>query len=304
MIKKILLVSSFSLFCLFLFLIITFPLERVGPRIARVVESNLSRSLRGTYECQLDDLSLHFPLGFQSSKFSCQSNRENLFNFHDLSVTLLPWVIRVSSGIGQGQMDLQIQKSLFSMSFTKLDVSFQDTPLTNLMPLIFQMAKQVSPAVIGIEMTGMLQGEASIPLIEFSKKSGHLDIQIKNFKLPAQSTLELIGLTELNFQIAQAKAGLEDGVLDIQEIAFIAPEMGGKVNGSLKLDEENMMDSSGELTLKWKFQKSDALLNSLLGPQLLNGPCPSPDSQGFCTRKINRLSEVMTLFSPAGSRFR
>jgi hypothetical protein len=95
---------------------------------------------------------------------------------------------------------------------------------------------------------------------------------------------------DLNFSKSSLKVGLSNGKMTLSDVNFISDQLSGKAEGNIEISED-LKKSMGNLTLKWKLEKSDAVLSSLLGPMLVNN-CPSPDSEGFCTRRYQRLSEL------------
>lgn len=291
-----------GIFLFFIFLFLSFPWSRLGPKLANELEQALSQSLRGNYECELRDFSLSFPFGFKMNEIKCLDRDENsLFAFEDVSSTLLPFYQDLKVKLGDGFLRIKTDAG-FNGRAKRFQMELQEVDLQGLMPLIFSLNNAFlfsTPVQLSVE--GIVSGEASIPLRNLAEADGHLRLDFKNLRLPTQLYLDLIGLRELRISPAVVDIELTGGNLNLKEVAFISTDLAAKAEGSLKLEAE-LQNSTGNLLLKWKVQRSDALLSSPIGSQLLNTPCPSPDSQGFCTRRVTRLSEISSLFQPTGFR--
>jgi len=280
--------AGFALFSIFLFL--TFPFQRLGPKISSGLETLFSSFTGGRTTCSIQSFDFHFPLGVEWEHLSCSDTFGNvLVNLGKTSATLLPGYQKVSGVLEGGSFLIKSNAGIRSApSF--VEGTMNDVALKNLSPLISSLISRVSPAIRDLKIEGSLQGNFEIPLQSLATKPGSIDITIKNFKLPQQSTLNLIGLKDLPFSKATIKATSSAGKLTISDISFISDHLSGKVEGSMDLNDDLAL-STPNLSLKWNVQKSDALLSTPVGSFLASSPCPSPDSQGFCSRRVTRMQD-------------
>jgi type II secretion system protein N len=279
-----------------IFFVISFPVHRIGPILSGQLEKTLSSSLRGSYKCEVEGLRPSITLGASIDSLSCSQAREEFFNFQDLRLTALPFHQSLSVKMGPGQMKLSTDVG-FSGTPSKIQADLSKVELTPVMPIVYQALRGLRMNLpIQPEVEGSVDADISFPVSEIHRKSGHLKLDIADLKLPSQSFLELIGLTELKFDESTADLELDEGLLRINKLDLVSKHLSAKISGEMQL-QENIADSQGDLLFKWKIQKSDALLTSMFGPTLANTDCPSPDDQGFCTRSISRFSEIGQIFT-------
>lgn len=292
--KKWIQYGLISLSFFVLFFILTFPTERLAPRISQQAEKILSQLLGPGVQCETSDFGFAFPLKIKLRDFVCQQGRDSILNFKNiyLGFGLFSQSLRLETLKGS----MQISGSFLpSLSPSRISADFDHFPIESIAPLVFEILRGQIRNIVQPELQGEIDGKLDLPIKEFWKSNGSVDLQFPSLQLPSQSMLELIGLQELKFNTAELKANLSNGKLKIESAQFLSNELSGKAAGELEL-QEAIMDSTGDLSLKWKIVRSTALQSSLLGPQLLQAPCPSQDSDGFCTKKINRLSEIQSLF--------
>jgi len=275
-------------------LVLTFPTERLAPRISRQAEKALSSVLGPSVQCSSSEFGFAFPLQAKLSNFACSQGRDSVFQFENIYIGLGIFSQSLRLETPRGAMSLS-GRFLPSFSPSRIHAEFESFPIESIAPLLFEALKSQVRNMVQPELEGQLLGEIDLPVQEYWKSNGQIDLQFQNLRLPSQSMLDLIGLRELKFDTSKLKATLTNGKLKIEEAQFLSSSLSGKASGQLEL-QEAIMDSTGDLSLKWKVVQSTALQSSLLGPQLLQAPCPNPDPEGFCTRKINRLSEIQSLF--------
>lgn len=282
--------------CLSLFIfffILHFPLNRLGPKIAREIETALQLGLGVQASCRLEGFGLAFPLGVSSDRFECKTRRDQLFQFDSLTARLGLGNLSLRVKSGSGEMSLQ---SPLSSSPDHLSFKFQNFPIERLMPLIDEVARAANPAHLQIKVAGNLTGSAELPLTQLHQAEALIDLKFENLLLPEQSVLTFIGINQLKFNKSELKATLTDGNLQIDSAEFLANEIAAKVSGQMKLAEQ-LADSTGMIEFKWKIARTPAIENSLWGPSLLNSPCPGQDEEGFCTQRITKLGDMQNLFS-------
>lgn len=280
--------AGLGLFLVFLFL--TFPFQRLGPKISSVIEQGLSSVTGGRTACQLQGFDFRFPLGVQWEKLLCTDTFGGpLISLDHTSATLLPGYQKFSSRMEGGSLEVKTNAGIKSgPSF--IEGTLQDVPLKNLSPLLGGLISRMNPAIRDLKIEGRIQGEFEIPLKSFASKPGAINLDIKGFKLPQQSALNLIGLKELPFSKATIKATSSAGKLTVSDISFLSDHLSGKVEGGMDLNDELGL-STPNLTLKWNVQKSDALLSTPVGTFLASAPCPNPDAQGFCSKRVTRMQD-------------
>jgi hypothetical protein len=293
-IKSILKVTGISFLFFLFFLVMTFPFQRLAPKVSGFIESGLQSALGLRASCHLLGFDLAFPLGIKWSSLSCTNSfGEPLLSFGDTRINVLPGYQKVSAGVDKGTLTLKMNAGLRSAP-TRISGELSSVSLATLSPLISAGISRASPAVRDIRLEGLAEGSFEIPLRSFATEPGALDIEFKGLKLPDQSTLKMIGLKELPFKRAVIKATSSAGKLNFTNVEFLSDHLSGKVEGSMDLNDE-FSKSIPNVLLKWSVQKSDALMSSPIGSFLANSPCPSPDAQGFCSRRITRMQD----FSPA-----
>lgn len=289
-IKKILKIGGLGLAALVVFLILTFPFARLGPKLATQIENALGAALGMRLNCQLTGFDIALPLGVQWHELNCSdSTSATVLDVLDGRMTLLPSYQKITGTISGGKFEIRANAGLKSAP-TKISGNLEQLPLKSLSPLLSAGISKLSPAVRNLEFDGKLTGEFDLPLKNFSKNPGSFNIDIKGFKLPAQPTLNLIGLKELNFTKATLKGNLSAGKFTTSDIALLSEHLSGKAEGSIELNEE-FMKSLPNLTLKWKVARSDAIMSTPIGSILANSPCPSPDAENFCAKKITRMQD-------------
>lgn len=295
MIMKIIKWSSLALALFVIFLFLTFPLDSLSPLATRSIENFLRDAVQVRAQCQLNDLRLAFPVGMKWDRLVCTNTMGE--NIIDLGVTTLRLYFTskvIETQIGQGRIDIKLYGGLKSPP-SAVFARFQQAPLDRIWPTIATIfGRSLGPVPLqSLKLEGAIDGEFSLPLKNFESSNGKVDLRFPRLKIPTQSLLtSFVGLKEVNFQTAQAIADLANGRLTIKSLAFLSDPISAKIDGSLELKDQNIRQSTGNLTFKWKIQKSDALLGSSIGILISNLPCPNADAEGFCTRRLTRLQEL------------
>jgi type II secretion system protein N len=288
--KRILQITFVSLFLFILFLVLTFPFSRLGPKIQASLENNLSNFLGLTVNCDLDNFDFSFPAGVQWKTLNCKTAVGPVLEIANGSLSFFP-TQTLKGKMGKG--NIQISTNLrYKKPPTYISAQFENVPVEKLSPLVLNFVHRENPLVPqDVKIEGNLQGKLTWPLKNLAKDKGSIDLRIDGLKLPSQNLIKQFGLSELAFTKAALRAELSSGKLNILDAALLSQHLSGKVEGQSDL-QEDFFKSSANLSLKWKIQKSDALMSSGLGALIGSLPCPSPDSEGFCTRKITRLAEL------------
>lgn len=301
MITRILKTTALVIFLLVVFFLMTFPFERVGPKIARLIEQSLVQMSAGPPpRCEVQGFGLSFPFGVGMEKLRCDAGgTEALLEARDVKITGLPFSQSVAMKLGTGSLALHTNISPFSFRPTQVRAELSKVPLAVLTPFFPAILRFLNPSatafITGLKLDGALSGKLEIPFTPIFRSDGLVDLRFEEFRLPNQGLLDMIGLREIRFTTAVARMSLKQGRLEISEFAFLSESLSAKAGGQFKF-EENFDASSGAIELKWQVVASDALRASLVGPQLLNAECPNPDSQRFCTRRLTRPSDFAQLF--------
>lgn len=296
MIKTILKTIAASIFFLVLFFVITFPFQRFTPKARLFLERGL-QNIGFQADCSIEGLDIEYPLGIQWRKLGCYQGAQTIFETAEGSLVTLPKRQHFETSIGKGSLVVKTNANLKS-PMTEISASLTNVPIDRIAPLILAAISAHNPRLMipkTLKLEGALVGNIDLPLQSIDKKSGRIDLQFLNFKIPQQSLSELYGLKDLAFTKGTIKADLKSGKLTIGDISVLSPEVSLKIEGSLDLKEE-ILKSAGPITIKWKIQKSDALMGSPMGSSLANFACPSQDSEGFCSKKYQRLSEIFGTF--------
>lgn len=273
------------------FMVLTFPFSRLGSVVESGLESGLGAALNTKIDCRLEDFRVNFPVSLNWSLLNCSIPRSNtqLFSFENSKFSLSLGSHRFETKIGNGRMDLKLHGLT---SFDRVEGSLAQVELKEFLPIILYFANRANPNVpLDLKVEGSLTGKYTLPLKDLHQESGELNIKVANMALPGQPLLDLIGLSELKFSKASLSADLKEGKLLTKDIEAVSAMVSGKVEGDMALDED-LMKSKGDLRLKWKVEESDALLSSPFGQVILNAPCPSPDSNRFCTKRVTRLDQL------------
>lgn len=285
-------ISGLGLVLFLVFLFLTFPFPRLKPLIVKQLQDAIQRSLSTTVSCDLQGFDFHFPLGFQWDRLQCLDLRGQTFlELSEVTITTLPNYQSIKGLIGSGSLEVKANAG-FKSAPSHLEVKLDKIPLDKVSSLVSLGISRINPLIRDLQVAGALSGSVDLPLVGYRTKPGSFNLEIRGFRLPPQSTLKTIGLVQgLDFSKSLIKANLSAGKLSISEAAFISDHLSGKAEGSIELAEV-IAQSTANLTLKWQVKRSDALMSSQFGALIAMAPCPSPDSEGFCTRKINRLSDL------------
>jgi type II secretion system protein N len=270
-----------------LFLVLTFPFSRLGRPVAQMIEQALMTNLGLRASCQIQGLHLSFPLGLRWELLHCKNAQGlDLLQLRSGRVSLLPGMQSFSATWGQGQIQLKPAISL-SGQISRISGDLTALSLTDLSPLLGALISRMNPAVSGLLLEGSLNSNFDLPFKNLARASGSLDLQLQNLKLPNQALLRMIGLNELSFKTSEVRAALSSGTVTISSAQFLSEHLSGKAEGTLSVGE-TWAESTPNIMLKWKVTRSDALMSSFIGSQLVNAPCPTPDSEGFCTQRLQR----------------
>jgi type II secretion system protein N len=285
-----------GLFILFLFL--TFPTERLGPRIARVLEGALSQAFRmPPPKCEVTGFGFALPFGLKMTSLRCiNAQKEDVVFLSDLRVIPLPFRQSVSGKMGEGSLHATSNFSPFSRSASQLSLQLEKIDLQLLSPSLQQFARQASPMIPGLEIEGKISGQLDLPLASLYRSSGQVDLKLEGLRLPPQNLLKFMGISEVKFSQAEAKLKLTQGRLEINTFSFLSDLISAKASGNFQFNE-NFDASNGSIELKWQVVASDALRSSPFGSRLLNAECPNPDAQQFCTKRMSRISDFTNFFS-------
>ena len=283
-----------------LFFIWTFPTERLGPKLANLIAKQLSVILPGApADCDIQSLGFALPIGVKMNALSCRAGSPLPFlDLKNVSLRLIPFNQTASADLGSGHVELSSNASLLSFKPSKIGVRVQKLNLEKATPLVTTFLPPQMRMFItsDFKIFGTLDADIQAPTGQLYKSSGLLNLTIKDLTLPRQSILEQVGLQDLKFTSSQAKITLTNGKLDINNFEFLSDTFSQKASGSFQF-LENIEASTGSIDLKWQVTASDALRNSFLGRRLLEAPCPNPDSQRFCTRRLTKFSDLQNLLS-------
>ena len=281
-----------GLFLFVVFLLLTFPFPRLKPIVVKEMQRAIQGFAGTSISCDLQGFNFHFPLGVKWSRLQCIDPRgQNFLELNDVTLITLPKYQSLKGSIGSGTLDVTTNAGLGSAP-SQLTARINQVPLESLSSLISNMITKANPMVRDLQFAGSLTGSVELPLTDYRIRPGSLQVEIKGFKLPPQSNLKMIGLVQgLDFSKSVVKANLSGGKLTISEAAFLSDHISGKAEGSIDL-AETLNQSAGNLTLKWQVKRSDAIMSAPLGMAIASAPCPNPDSEGFCTRKISRFSDL------------
>lgn len=292
MIKKIFQILALSLVLLTIFLVLTFPYGRLTPKVKQLLEQSLSQGLSLQSTCSLEGLDYAFPLGVQFQKLVCTDDIQNqkVLDLSEAQILVLPGFQKLSAQIGRGEMTLSFNSGLGSPP-SRIKADFNAVPIDKVMPLLGAALNRINYLIPkNLKAEGQLQGSLDWPLKLGPTQSGQIDLTFKNLKFPQQSQLDNLGFKDLQFSKSNLKVLLSRGKLSFSDVSFLAQALSAKVEGQMELAED-LKKSMGALSIKWKVEKSDAMMASILG-RVLATTCPSPDSEGFCTKRISRFSEL------------
>jgi len=282
--------AGLSLFVAFLF--VTFPFPRLKPLVVKELQRAIQGFAGVTVACDLQGFNFHFPLGIKWSRLQCVDSRgQNFLELSDVTLTTLPKYQTLQGSVGSGTLEIKANAGIGSAP-SRLSARLEKVPLESLSSLVSNLITRANPMVRDLQFAGSLTGSAEIPLADYRTRPGSLQLEIRGFKLPPQSNLKMIGLVQgLDFSKSVIKANLSGGKLTISEAAFLSDHISGKAEGSVDL-AESISQSTANLTLKWQVKRSDAIMSAPLGMAIASAPCPNADSEGFCTRKISRFSDL------------
>ncbi len=274
-----------------IFLMMTFPFQRLGPKVSGLIEMALQNFSGSQVSCTLTGFGYHFPFGASWDTLTCtDSFKGPILVLKSSTLTLLPGYQSLNANLEKGSLHLKANAG-FKSPPSQVSGTIENLSLKELSPFISAMISRAQPAVRNIQLDGAVFGKFEIPLKDYVTKAGAIDLEFRNFKLPTQSTLDLIGLKELPFKKAVLKANISAGKLSFSDVSFLSDHLSGKVEGNVELNPE-FSKSAPNFTLKWSVQRSDALLSSPFGQILANAPCPNRDSEGFCNRRISRMEDL------------
>ncbi|PIR22699.1 MAG: type II secretion system protein GspN [Deltaproteobacteria bacterium CG11_big_fil_rev_8_21_14_0_20_45_16] len=297
MIRRWFSIIGFGLFLFVIFVMLTFPFERIGPRISRQLEQSLYDVFRTTLSCELSGFGFHLPLGVRADLIVCKGRRPSeSFQVSDLKLRLLPFSQRASFKMGEGSAEIHTNFG-FSTHLKNLRANIRNLDIKQILPLVYQLIRNSGALVlIQPDVEGQLNAQLDLPIDSWPKGTGSIELEAAKLKLPTQPALEFIGLNDLNFDEAKLKAELKDSKLSIKTFNLLSTPLSAKLTGDLDLDGASLMTAKGTLLFKWKVQQSDALMSSQFGSILLDAPCSSPDAQGFCAKSITQLQEITRIF--------
>lgn len=285
-----------ALFLFFLF--ITFPFERIGPRLAKGLESAVVQTLRiPEPQCELLGFALALPFSIKVKNLRCIDNQNReILALSNLRLTPFPFRQTLQAEIGDGRLSILSNFSPLSQKLTHLQVEMQSLDIQKLSASFLPLLQKSNPFIPPIELVGTINGKLDIPLTPLHQSSGLIDLNLQGFKIPSQRSLESFGISEVTFSQSVAKLQLTQGRLEITDFGFLSDLFSTKATGSFQFNQ-NFDASNGNIELKWKIVASDALRNNPFGSQLLRMDCPNPDAQGFCTRRMSRVSDFSGLLS-------
>ena len=288
-----------SLSFLILFMIVTFPYYRMGPKGTKLIEDFFAQSMRIDLSCDVEGFNASFPIGFEWDRLSCYTVSDELF-LQLKNAKLKSFITKQSlkGDIGRGQLELKASTSgITKVKVKRIQAKFDKVPIKQISTPLFIILNSQNPMVPeDIKLEGNLSGEIDFPTVGYHEGTGKIDLKLENFKAPKQSHLDMIGLQELAFTKSVLKANLLKGKLKFTDMELSSDHISAKLSGDLAL-KENFQKSSGSMTLKWKITESDAIQNSRFGGILLAMPCPGQDREGYCSRRTTRFSDLFS-FSP------
>jgi hypothetical protein len=278
-------IAGVSIFFFILFIIVTFPYPRLGPKGTDLIEDFMKTQLNLSLNCDVDGFDFNAPFGFEWDSLACYTRADELFiRLKDGAISYFPKK-KLRGNLGRGQLELKTSSS-------RIEGSFKKIPLPELAPLLLGVANSMNPNIPkNLKLEGFLNGSIDLPLKDYDTSDGKLDLKFQELKLPQQSLLDLIGLQGLTFTKSSLSADLKKGKMKFTNIDFASDHVSGKMEGDMTL-KEDIKKSSGSVFLKWKVTKSDAILSSPIGGALVNAPCPRPDVDGYCTRRITRFMDL------------
>lgn len=283
-----------SVVCFFVFLIATFPYERLSPFVEEAAEEILSQTFQESTDCRVQSFNLNWRLQLTMDDFRCEQRWGSLFELKEVRLGVTPFSHSFQAELGEGRLRVRNGFSLFAQEFRSTSGQMDNLAVEEIAPIFFRVARQLgAQQLIEIDLEGRLNGHWSLPLKRIHESGrGELELQLSPFRVPSQQALDFIGLPEITFERSVIELELDNGRVDFTEIALISDDISGKVEGHLELAED-FINSSGNIALKWKIRESDALRSGPMGMQLLNMPCPNPDDEGFCTHRYRRLSDLL-----------
>lgn len=292
-IKSILIVLGLVI----LFLILTFPYARLSPRIEDVLSQGLRPLFGSSAQCSLSGFDIFLLVRPSWEKLECTASEtpygsaETILRIKNGHGLIWPGRQSLSGNIDKGSFNFTTNAGVKSIpDHLKLDLN--KISLAEVSPLLGAFISRANPMMpCRLKLEGNVDGKLDLPLRNFKGKEGIADIKFANLKAPSQACLDTIGLKEMTFSKAVIKIELKGGKINFTDVSFLSDHLSGKIDGSLDL-QDDLFKSTGGMNLKWKIQKSDALLSSPIGRILTQLPCPNPDSEGFCTRRISRLGEL------------
>ncbi len=293
MIIKIIKTFFVSLLFLVVFLVMTFPYGRLAPKVQLILEKGFSQ-VGFQPDCSVEGFDIAYPFGFQWTKLGCYQGSQTVLELSDGSLSTLPKRQHLVASIGKGSIDVTTNANIKS-PVTHISAAIKNVAVEKIAPLIMAAISSQNPRMMvpkTLKLEGSMIATIDMPLLDLEKRSGKIDVQFANFKIPQQSFSELFGLKDLVFSKANIKAELKNGKLTFNDFSLISPQVSLKVEGGLDIQNE-FMKSTGPFTVKWKIEKSDALISSPMGAALANANCPSQDTEGFCTKRYQRVSELM-----------
>lgn len=277
------------------FVLITFPFNRLGPKISGAAEQALTELFRERHQCSVSGFGLQLPLGISMEAFECRGRVDELFRLENVKLISLPFHQSFSFNLGEGSAEFSTNSSFGGMP-SKVSGELAQLSVEKLLPIVLALNSRFGQRLfIEPKLAGSVTGSFEFPTQDFPSSNGAVNLSFEGLKLPPQPILDWIGLRELEFSKAAANIQLTDGNLVFNDVAFLSSELSGKIEGNMQLAQP-LGDSSGDLQLKWRVKRSDAILSSDFGPGLL-AFCPSPDAQGFCTQRLSRLSNLTNLTS-------
>ncbi len=297
--KKWVIRTLIGLLLFVIFVILTFDWGRLNPRLAQWMSSSLSSMFRRSYVCEISNLQVRWNLKIKLEGLKCSdTGGQTLIHFDELDLWIMPFYQNLRVRMGSGFFEASTNSKLGGSPST-LRASLVDLQISRFSVLLLSLANSfLFPTVTNVLIEGLISGSISWPLKNQTSSNGEIKLNLSRILLPQQSYLELLGLPEININPTKLNLELQKGVLSFKEAALTSDFFSGKLEGQLSV-AESFAESTGDMIFKWKVQSSDALKNSLIGQILLNTPCPSPDALGFCTRRLNRLSDFQTVFTPS-----
>ncbi|TVQ80414.1 MAG: hypothetical protein EA369_02710 [Bradymonadales bacterium] len=273
------------------FLVITFPFDRLVTPLNRLSSQVLSQATGHSFECRMGIPQISWTLSVRSSSLRCEAPRMPDIEFRNLELRLLPWKHRLS--LRQGE-DAQLSASVWMRPWspprrTRLELDrFQ---AETLLPLVFGAIRMTgTPVAFDLEMQGRITGLVDLPLRDFERANGEVQLRFEDMKIPRQALLDLIGLQDLSVDPAVIHARIDRGHVSIEEVRLQSETAAIELEGGWQLTE-NLEESTGNLLFRWRIQESDATRRSFLGPLLRQNFCQSVDPQGFCQIRFARLSD-------------